>query len=488
MRLPRAALACSHGARGALISLGVLILSGCAVGPNYKPPETSAGARFEGESLGLYSREQVLARFWEQFDDSTLNDLVHDALLANHDLRIALARVYEARAARGESRFDLAPTIRAAGGYTDQKLAQVEAAGSPVGEIKYYDAGFDAVWELDFFGRIRRTIESRNAQLQASQAQLQDAQVTVSAEVARSYFELRGQQKQLEVALKNVANQRQTLDLTTARLNAGRGTEVETAQAQSQLSRTLSTIAPLKAAVAISIHRLSVLTGREPSALTATLSAAGELPALPEVLTVGSPADLLRRRPDIRVAERTLAADTAQIGVAVADLFPHVTFIGNTGYAAHREGDLGDSGTKAYLIAPRITWAAFDLGRIRAQIAGTRARAEGSLARYEQTVLRALEETEDALVAHARSREQFVNVVAGAEASEKAARLAHSRFDEGVTDFLTVLDTERTQLEAQDALARSRADTAISLVSVYKALGGGWQDAPLPERVTRRGT
>jgi outer membrane protein, multidrug efflux system len=471
--------------RGLAVLFGTLWLSACAVGPNYKEPKVPVAEKYEATTLTTYSQEQSLARFWEQFGDDTLNTLVSDALGANHDLRIALSRFYEARAARGESRFDLGPTITASGGYTDQKLSSVQAGGLPAAEnLKYYDAGFDAVWELDFFGRIRRNIEARNADLRASEAELHDAQITVIAEVARTYFELRGEQAQLAVAQKNVENQRETLNLTNARLNAGRGTELDTSQAQAQLSRTLGTIAPLEAAVSRSIHRLSVLTGREPTALTSTLTTARELPPLPNVVAVGNPADLLRRRPDIRASERTLAADTARIGIAVADLFPHVTFTGSVGYAAAgNPGNLGDSGTGTRLIAPGISWAAFDIGRVRQQIAGARAHADGSLARYEQTVLRALEETEDALVTHARSRERLEHVAQSAAASSTAARLARARYDGGISDFLTVLDTERTQLEVEDALAQSRTDTATSLIAVYKALGGGWQEAPLPREV-----
>jgi multidrug efflux system outer membrane protein len=467
--------------RGLAVLFGSLWLTACAVGPNYAKPETPAAAeKFEGSVQQTYTQEASLGKFWEQFGDDTLNTLVRESLASNHDLRIALSRFYEARAARGESRFDLGPTITAGGGYTEQRLAQPDRALVPGGETEVYDAGFDAFWELDFFGRVRRNIEANNAELRVAEADLHDAQVIVIAEVGRTYFELRGQQLQLDVARRNVANQQDTLTLTNARLQAGRGTELDTSRAQAQLSATLGTIAPLEAAVSRSIHRLSVLTGREPTALTSTLIAARELPPLPNVIAVGNPADLLRRRPDIRASERALAADTARIGVAVADLFPRVTFTGSVGYAAGSASGLGDSGSGTRLIAPGISWAAFDLGRVRAQIAGARARADGSLARYEQTVLRALEETEDALVTHARSRERLEHVSASAQASGTAARLARTRYDGGISDFLTVLDTERTLLEAEDRLAQSRADTATSLIAVYKALGGGWEDAPLP--------
>jgi multidrug efflux system outer membrane protein len=462
---------------------GALWLASCAVGPNYHKPEVPVAQKFEGADQTYDTTGEVsIAQFWTQFNDETLNGLIHDALLANHDLRIALARFTQARAARGESKFDLGPTITASGGYTEQLITRDEAAAIPGGarKTKFYDAGFDAIWELDFFGQIRRNIEARTAEAQSAEAALRDAQVIVTAEVARTYFELRGQQSQLDVARRNVDNQRASLNLVNARLEAGRGTEFDTSRAQAQLSSTLATIAPLEAAVARSIHRLSVLTGREPTALTTPLSSTHPLPPLPQVIAVGNPADLLRRRPDIEASERALAADTARIGVAVADLFPHVTFTGSVGYAAGKSDALGDAGTGTRLIAPGISWAAFDIGRVRAQIKGARARADASLAVYEQTVLRALEETEDALVTHARSRERLEHVADSARASGVAANLARARFDGGIVDFLEVLDAERTQLEAEDQLAQSRTETATSLIAVYKALGGGWQQAPLP--------
>ena len=250
-------------------------LAACAVGPNYKRPDTPVAAQFAGAEATTYNTaEQAQAQFWTQFDDETLNQLVNDALLANHDLRIALGHLVEARGARRESLFDLGPTVTAAGGHTNELVPTVEA-GFPFA-TSYYQAGFDATWELDLFGRVRRGVEAKNAQLQGAEANLHDAQVSVTAEVARTYFELRGQQTQLAVAERNVVNQDDTLKLTQARLDAGRGTELDTKRAQSQLSTTLSTIAPLQADIARSIHRLGVLTGRNPDALTGLLI--GSLP------------------------------------------------------------------------------------------------------------------------------------------------------------------------------------------------------------------
>jgi multidrug efflux system outer membrane protein len=479
--------------RGLAILFGSLWLASCAVGPDYHRPDVKVAEKFEGAAQpapaqpstantqpAVYSQEEAVAQFWTQFNDPTLNALITDALQANHDLRIAYARFTEARAERRLSQFDLPPTVTASGTYSEQKYANDQGAALFGGTLKLYEASFDAAWELDFFGQIRRNIEANRAEAQSAEANLRDAQVVVTAEVARTYFELRGQQSQLDVARRNAENQRATLNLTKARLDAGRGTELDTSRAQAQLSATLATIGPLEAAVARSIHRLSVLTGREPTALTTSLSSPQDLPPLPQVIAVGNPADLLRRRPDIQAAERGLAADTARIGVAVADLFPHVTFTGSVGYAASDAGSLGDKGTGTRLIAPGISWAAFDIGRVRARIAGARARADASLAQYEKTVLGALEETEDALVTHARARERLEHVADSARASAVAARLARARFDGGIVDFLEVLDSERTQLEAEDALAQSRTETATSLIAVYKALGGGWQQAPLP--------
>jgi multidrug efflux system outer membrane protein len=390
-----------------------------------------------------------------------------------------MTRVEEARALRRDAAFDLAPSINASGGYTKTRSSNAVTPGI-ARNSEIYDAGFDAFWELDFFGGVRRGLEASKAGLGAEEAGLQDVQVIVTGEVTRTYFELRGQQLQLDVARRNVANQQSTLELAQARLDAGSGTEFDTARAQAQLSTTLGTIGPLEAAVARSIHRLSVLIGREPGALRAELTPTQKLPPLPGIVSVGDPASLLRRRPDIRVAERELAGATAQIGVAVADLFPRVTFTGSAGYVAGSSGALGDRGTDAYVLAPGISWGIFDYGHVQARIGAAKWHKEGALLRYEKTVLQALEETEDSLVTHARARDRLVHDQAAVEASTTAAGLARTRYENGASDFLQVLDAERTLLQSEDQLARSRTEAATSLIAVYKALGGGWEGAPHP--------
>jgi multidrug efflux system outer membrane protein len=454
--------------------MAAAMLSACAVGPNYHAPDTKPAEKFDSLEA-TYSTEQGVAQFWQTFADSELDKLVNEALTSNHDLRIALTRVREARALRRDSAFDLAPSINAGGGYTKARNSRLATLPGAARESEFYDAGFDAFWELDFFGGVRRGLEASNAQLGAVEAGQRDTQVIVTAEVTRTYFELRGQQQQLDVARRNVANQQSTLDLARVRLEAGSGTEFDTARAQAQLSATRGSIAPLEAAVARSIHRLSVLVGREPGALRAELSPPQTLPALPGIVPVGDPAGLLRRRPDIRVAERELAGATASVGVAIADLFPRVTFTGNAGYVAASSGALGDRGTDSYVLAPGISWGIFDFGHVQARIGAAKWRKEGAVLRYEQTVLQALEETEDSLVTHARARERLVHDEDAVNASRTAAGLARVRYENGASDFLQVLTAERTLLESEDRLARSRTEAATSLIAVYKSLGGGWE-------------
>jgi len=463
-----------------LTLLVAAVLSGCAVGPNYVQPKTTVASQFTGAEPGVYSGQQAQVEFWKQFDDPTLDQLVGDGLSANYDLRIAVGRLVQARALRNESRFDLAPTVTASGGYTKQRFPAVENPYGGAYTEKLYNAGFDATWELDFFGGVRRNVQARNAELQGQVANLHDAQVSVIAEVARNYFELRGEQTQLAVARANVKNQEQVLQLTQAQRAAGSGTDLDVARAQAQLSTTLSTIGPLEAAISRSIHRLGVLTGRDPNALTGLLSSPHELPPLPHIVPVGSPEEMLRRRADIRVAERNLAASTDLVGVAVSNLFPKVTFTGNFGFAAGDLGAFGAAGSRGYTIGPGISWPAFDLGRVHEQIAGAKAGAVIALDEYHSTVLNALEETEDALVTHARDRDQLKHAQDAASASETAARLAKIRYEGGLVDFLSVLDAERTELQAEDSLAQDRTEAATSLIAVYKALGGGWETAPLP--------
>ncbi|MEY2429362.1 MAG: outer membrane protein multidrug efflux system [Verrucomicrobiota bacterium] len=463
----------------------VLLPTGCAVGPNYHRPQTSVATAFANAPTNVVSAgEAALATWWTGFNDARLDRLVDRAITNNHDLRIAAANLKEARALRRLTTFDLAPTVQANGGYANRLLGKPAVPPGTPRDARLadlYDASFDATWELDFFGRVRRSVQAANAQVGSVEAARLDVLVSVIAEVARNYFELRGSQNQLAVARKNADVQTETLKITQSRLEGGRGTDFDVSRSRSLLNLTLSTIPPLEAAIQKSIYRIAVLTGQQPTALTPELSAPEPLPPAMPALALGDPAALLRRRPDIRAAERSLAAATAGIGVATADLFPRVTFVGSVGLQAETFAGLGD-GAETWNFGPRITWAALDLGRVQARIKAADARAEASLAFYERTVLAALEETEGALVdfGQEQSRQQFLEI--SAQASQKAADLAHQRYEGGVTDFLSVLDAERTLLEAQDRLASSQTLTVTALVAVYKALGGGWQDGMKPNQ------
>jgi len=467
----------SLGHRSVVITFcAAILLSGCAVGPNYKPPQTVVAASFANNPTNVASADDaVLATWWRGFNDARLDGLVDHAVTNNHDLRIATANLKEARALRRLTTFDLAPTVQANAGYANFLLSKAAAPPNTprsAREGELYDASFDAAWELDLFGRVRRSVQAANAGLAVAEATRLDVLVTVTAEVARNYFELRGLQNQLAVARKNADVQTETLKITQSRLDGGRGTDFDVSRSRSLLNLTRSTIPPLEAAIQKTIYRIVVLTGQQPTALTTELSTPEPLPSKMPALALGDPAALLRRRPDIRAAERSLAAATARIGVATADLFPRVTFVGSVGLQADTFAGLGKSGADTWNFGPRITWAALDLGRVQARIKAADARTEASLAFYERTVLTALEETEGALVdfGQEQSRQQFLET--SAAASQKAADLAHQRYEGGVSDFLSVLDAERTLLEAQDRLAASQTRTVTALVAVYKALGG----------------
>jgi multidrug efflux system outer membrane protein len=457
--------------------LGVSLLTACKVGPNYKMPATSApSAFFNGNQTNL-AAQSIDIRWWTEFRDPELESLVSQTLAHNYDLQIATANIKEARALRQYNEFNLLPVVNGVASYEQVRAsaAAVPYVPSNFRETELYNIGFDASWELDFFGRVRRTVEANTADVEAAIANRRDVMVTLISEVARNYFELRGAQNQLAVNRRNVENQRETVNITQARFEGGRGTELDVARAKTQMSGTQAIIPPIETAIAQAIHRLSVLTGQQPAALNAELAPAAPIPTLPSLVAIGNPEDLLRRRSDLRVAERHLAAATARIGVATADLFPRVTFNGTLAFQAATIGGLGKPGSDAWSWGPSITWAALDYGHVQARIKAAGAEAEAALATYERTVLTVLEETENALVAFGKERVRQQYLRDSVESSQTAATLARQRFDAGATDFLTVLDAERAMLLATDQLAQSETRTATALVAVYKALGGGWE-------------
>ncbi len=471
-----------------------LALAGCASSPAYRPPpvEVPPAFREAKADTGLVvtpppavppaappaapaeSPAAGLTRFWRPLSDTTLDRLMTEVLRANPDVHAAEARLRGARAARLEAAFDLAPTVTVGGGYTRQRLS---SATFPIGAGSFpdqdiWDAGFDASWELDLFGRVRRGVQAQGALVGAAGENVRDVQVALTAELARSYFELRGAQDQLAVARRNAENQRSTLVLTQQRLDAGRGTAFDTERARAQLATTLATIPDLEARVAAAQYQIGVLVGRPPAMLAGELDSVVALPALPATVTLASPDSLVRRRPDVAAAERQLAAEHAFVGVAKADYLPRITVGGSAGYSASSLGSVGDAGTFRYAVGPVLSWPALNLGRIKARVDQSRALEVEAQARYTQTVLRALQEVETGLVRYRTARERVARIQEAAEASTRAAELARLRFTGGVADFLQVLDAERTQLDAELQLAQSRTDAAAAYAALYQALGG----------------
>jgi len=451
------------------------LLAGCALGPEYRTPPSKLAADFENASG---NQQEPPREFWRRFDDPVLNGLMDDAIKANHDIRIAVANLQAARAVQRGVDAQAWPSVGSNVSATREVIPQSFAPGVSVNRRKLndYDTSIDANWELNLFGRYTRASQSAAASVSAAQAGVAAAQVSVTAEVARNYFELRGQQLRLQIAQQSLQNQQANLDLVQARLDAGRGTELDTTRAQSQVENTRAVVPALQAAIERSRYRLAVLTGRAPTELSFLASDAQALPGIKPVDGIGTPAALLRRRPDIQIAERQLAAATADIGASKADLFPSVSITGLLGLNALTPGALNSGQAYYYNLGASIAWTLLDFGRIRSRISQNEARADAALALYEKTVLTALEETEGALITFDRDQRRAESLFKAAHASEQAAKLARARFEAGVTDFLNVLDAERQLLADRDGLAQAQTDAGTSLIAVYKALGGGWYE------------
>lgn len=462
-----------HTLRAALIAGVALTAAACAVGPNYKAPATPPAA-FQNADPAVFTAANPEAQWWKAFGDPVLDQLVGQALGANLDLKIALARVAEARALFTEQKLDVLPHVTADGTYSKSKQQQPGLTSDRV-ESQTYQAGFDARWEIDLFGRVRRGVEAAGAEAGAAQADLRDAQVTVAAEVARNYLELRGAQERLKVANRNLATQRETLRLTKVRFDAGAGSPIDVASAQARLNATEAAIPGLITAATRANYRLAVLTGQRPGALD-TLLAPREADTRPLIaaLPIGEAGQFLRRRPDVQAAERRLAASTAQVGVATADLFPRVSVTGFVGFLSGTSTGFGNSGSQAWSVAPTVSWPALDLGSAHARLRAARARDDAALAAYDKAVLLALEDLENALVAYRQQQAQLKSLADQAAASRRAAELARIQYREGGIDFLVLLDAERTLLAAEDALTVAETGVNTDVVAIYKALGGGW--------------
>ncbi|MCF3157658.1 MULTISPECIES: efflux transporter outer membrane subunit [Pseudomonas] len=461
-------------------SLLALALAACAVGPDYQAPATAPAQLGADAQAKAYDRSHFESLWWKQFDDPVLNQLVQASLTGNRDLRVAFARLKSARSIREDAENDPFPVVTSRAS-SDIGKGQVPGQTEQRVNSERYDLGLDMAWELDLFGRIQRQIEASEAQEAAAAADLQQLQVSLIAELVDAYGQLRGAQLREKIALANLKTQQQSRSITETLRDAGVGNDLDVVRADARLAGVEATVPQLQAEQARARHRIATLLGQRPDALSVDLSPkalpaiAKALPAIAKALPVGDPGELLRRRPDIRSAERQLAAATANVGVATADLFPRVSLSGFLGFTAARGSQLGSSAANAWALGPSITWAAFDLGSVRARLRGAKADAEGAMANYEQQVLLALEESANAFSDYAKTQQRLLSLMRQSEASRKAAQLASIRYREGTVDYLVLLDAERERLSAEDAQAQGEVELYRGIVSIYKALGGGWQ-------------
>ncbi len=450
-----------------------LLMAACTVGPDYQSPELAQDAAFHRPLEQPLSTGEVMERWWVTLGEPELLALVNQALEVNNTVEIARANLQVARATYAETARVRLPVGSAAGNATRQRQGQV-FPGFSVDANEVFRLSIDTTWELDFFGRVRSATAAAAAEVEAAEASLEDAQVAIAAEVGLAFAEMRGTQRRLEVARRNAANQRTTLDLTRTLRDGGRGTDLDVARAEAQLLATQALIPSLYASVQGQRYRLGVLTRQTPTQIAEQVTPNGRLPEIPVNIAVGAPSDLLRRRPDVRLAERQLAAATYRIGVATAELYPRFDLLGSLGRQAFSVGDLSDSDTRSYSIGPAFSWPVLDLTRVRARISAADGRALAAVNTLEQTWLNALAETESALVSFQSELLRMAALKDAAAANVRAADLARRRYRAGVDNFLQVLDAERRVLESEDQLAVSETAAVVALIALYKSLGGGW--------------
>jgi multidrug efflux system outer membrane protein len=468
-------------------------LAGCAaVGPDYGGPGPSIADRataFPSSAAGpapsAIAAQPPPESWWQLLHDPVLDELVHEALSANFDLQVAVSNVEAARAQLRAVGTRELPSVDATGALSEQRSATAsqnkgQNADHPNPTTALGSFGLSLAWEIDLFGRVRRSVEAARAELGSLEAVRNNVMVSLLSTVASAYIDLRGAQLRRYVAEQNVLVQQQTLDLVLVLNKEGAATDFDVARARTQLLTSEATIPVFHAAATAARNRLTTLTGQPPGTLDAKLSTPQPLPQLPDLVAVGAPADLLRRRPDIQAAERSIAAASARIGVATADLFPTVSLIGTAGLAATPLSNLGASGAPYYALGPVLRWNLFDREALYARIAQADAEAAAAVNRYRATVTRALEEVDSAINAYRDERERREKLTGAVASSREASQLARLRYQEGVEDFLTVLDAQRNQLLVEEQLAASDIALAQDLIEIHRALGGGWENVEAP--------
>ena len=465
------------------LALGILlaaaVASGCiTVGPDYQSPEPDAPTQWSGPVDRRAPDAAVLAEWWRQFRDPVLDGLVADALAANLDLAAAQAQLREARARRSLAGAQLGPTVNASASGSRRRSSEESGSGAT---MELYSAGFDASWELDIFGGLRRGLEAAEADVGASADQLRDTRVSLVAEVALNYVDLRAAERQFVVAEESVASREETYTLARWRLQAGLVSELDVAQARTDLESTRAALPALRTSAAEARHRLAVLLGRTPGELEARLAATARVPLAADRVAVGIPADTLRQRPDVRAAERQLAAQTARLGEAEAARYPSFSLSGSLGLEALGLAALGNSDAMTRSLLGSITAPIFDAGRIAANVAVQDARLEQARLAYQSAVLTALEDVENALVAVANSAERRLQLESTAASARETLQIARHRYASGLADFLAVLESQRTLLSVEEQLAGTTGNLARAQIQLYKALGGGWSPDRDPE-------
>lgn len=452
----------------------LLGLAACTTGPDYRRPDTFESVDWTPDlSEGLQAGDFDLA-WWTGFNDPTLLDLLERAVAGNRDLRAAGARVTRARALRRETAADLQPQVDALGGVTRRRSA-VDGNGDGARTRTLFDAGLGASWEIDLFGRTRREVEADRARRERTLEERRGVLLGVLGEVARGYYDVRGLQKRISIVRKNIELQSRTCELVEQLHELGEASEFDLTRAKGQLQITRSRMPDLEAARRTGVHRLSVLIGELPSALHDELSETDALPPTPKPLPVGQLSDIIRRRPDIRAAERDLAAATADIGAATGEYFPRFLLLGSMGRAGTSAGDLADSGNTRYSFGPQLDWPLFQGGAVRARVEGAEAEQAEALALYEQTLLEAFEDVESALVRYLREREKNALLREALTSQERSVELARSLYNAGEEDFLSVLDAERELINVEDEWVASETLAVLRLITLYSALGGGWE-------------
>ncbi|MCX5633842.1 MAG: efflux transporter outer membrane subunit [Phycisphaerae bacterium] len=451
-----------------------LTITGCMVGPNYKPPQTSVPSAWTG-TADQNTAAMDLVHWWTQFNDPNLASLIERAVESNLDLKQAESRLRQARAARRVVSAGLWPTIDAKGSYKRSQSAGTATAPGVRNDL--WQTGLDAVWEIDIFGGVRRNVEAAESDIQAAVEDQRDVLVTLVSEVALNYIELRGYQQEIVISQNNLKAQQRTVELTRQRFNSGLVGALDVANADAQVGTTASQIPVMETSARQTIYNLSVLLGREPAALLEELSPTSTIPVNPPTLPAELPSVLLRRRPDIRRAEAKIHAATARIGVATADLFPKFNLTGSAGYQTSTSFDgMVNSRYGFWSVGPSIDWQIFNAGSVNANIEVKKALTEQALLTYQKAVLTALQDVENALVAYSKEQQRNKALEDTAAANRKAVDLATQLYSQGQTEFLSVLDAQRSLYASEDSLVQSNRNLSTDLVALYKALGGGWEE------------